>query len=151
MEIRKAKLQEARQIQKLIEEGGREGFLLPRSLSEIYERIRDYWVGVEKGEIAVAGALHPVWDGLAEIRSLTVKKKFQGKGWGRELVEKMEEEAKLLGVKKIFVLTAIPEYFQRLGYRRISKDKLPHKIWRDCLDCPYFPDCREEALIKELD
>ena len=55
-----------------------------------------------------------------------------------------------MGVKRIFVLTAIPEYFEKLGYRKIPKEKLPHKVWKDCLNCPYFPDCREEALIKEM-
>ena len=150
MVIRKAKLSEAKIIHRLIEEGGEDGFLLPRALSEIYEKIRDYWVGVEGDEVVMVCALHPVWEDLAEIRSLVVDRKWRGKGWGRKLVKKAEEEAKELGVKRVFVLTASPSYFEKLGYRKISKRKLPHKVWRDCLNCPYFPNCKEEALIKDL-
>ena len=149
--FRKAQPSDVPSIHRLIQEGCKYGFILPRSLSEIYEKIRDFWVGEDgKGEIIAVCGFHPVWEDLAEIRSLVVKREFQGKGWGKELIHKGEDDLKRLGVKRIFVLTAIPEYFEKLGYRKIPKEKLPHKVWKDCLNCPYFPDCREEALIKEM-
>ncbi len=150
MEFRKARMEDAPIIQKLIEEGGKENLLLPRSLSEIYEKIRDFWVVCESGKVVGCCALHPVWENLAEIRSLVVKKGWRSKGIGRRLVEKSIEEAKSLGIEKVFVLTSIPHYFEKMGFRKIPKENLPHKVWKDCLQCPYFPNCKEESLIRDL-
>ncbi len=150
IKFRKAFPSDVLAIRNLIQEGKKDGFLLLRSLSELYEKVRDFWVVEKNGEIVGICGFHSVWEDLAEVRSLVVKKDFRGKGIGKAILEKGEKELKEIGFKKAFTLTAIPEYFEKLGYRKISKDKLPHKVWKDCLNCPYFPDCKEEALIKEL-
>ena len=101
--IRKAKIAEAKTIQKLINSFAKEGKLLPRSLSEIYDNLRDFFVFEEDGRILGVCALHICWEDLAEIRSLAVQEDAGRKGVGRQLVEACLEEAKELGVKKVFL------------------------------------------------
>jgi amino-acid N-acetyltransferase len=124
--------------------------MLPRSLHEIYEHIRDYFVCQAEGRIIGVCALHPVWEDIAEIRSIAVAKKHQGQGIGKRLVRKSLREAASLGMKKVFALTYKPGYFKRLGFEEIDKNELPHKIWVDCLKCSKFPDCPEVAVIYYL-
>ena len=149
--IRKAVMGEVPQIQKVLNHYGERGILLPRSLSELYEHLRDFYVFTgEEGNIIAVCALGLCWDDLAEIRSLAVVEKYHGHDYGTKLVEKCVEEAKSLGLKRIFTLTYVPEYFKKLGFRVVDKSELPHKVWSDCLKCTKFPDCDETALIKEI-
>ena len=149
--FKKATISEASQIYRLIGFFAKRRLMLARSLNYIYERIRDFWICQKGREVVGCCALSIVgWQDLAEIKSLAVKEKYQGKGIGTRLVKKALEEAKSLGLKKVFVLTYEPEFFKRLGFKEIDKEKLPHKIWSDCLNCPEFPDCKEIALIKKL-
>ena len=150
--IRKAVVQEAKEIHRLLNYYGNKGILLPRSLSELYEHLRDFYV-VEndvRDKIVAVCALGLCWDDLAEIRSLAVEEAFQGRNYGTALVEKCVDEAKELGLRKIFTLTYVPGYFSRLGFAEVDKSELPHKVWSDCLKCTKFPDCDETAMIKYL-
>jgi amino-acid N-acetyltransferase len=124
--------------------------MLARSLNELYENIRDFWVIEEKGKIAGCAAMHISWDDLAEIKSLAVAKKYHNKGKGKELINACLEEALSLGAKKVFVLTYKPEYFKKLGFKRVKNASLPHKIWAECINCSKFPNCQEIALLKIL-
>ena len=149
--IRKARISDVKAIHGLLSEFGEEGILLPRPLSDLYDHLRDYTVFEAEGEGVVGTvALHIVWEDLAEVRSLAVKKGWQGKGVGSRLVEHALSEAALLGIYRIFTLTYKPEFFERLGFRPIDKKALPHKVWADCVRCPKFPDCDETALLLEL-
>jgi amino-acid N-acetyltransferase len=151
--IRKAKMDEVPQIHRLLSNYAGQGLLLPRSLSEIYDHLRDYLVVEDiskNGEIVAVCALGICWEDLAEIRSLAVAEDFQGKSYGSILVKKCLEEAISLGVKKVFTLTYVTGFFSKLGFKQIEKTALPHKIWADCFKCPKFPDCDEIAMMKEL-
>lgn len=149
--VQKPVLKEATEIYSLIGIFSRKNKMLPRSLNAIYENLRDFWVYKAKGQIVGCCALHLVgWKGLAEIRSLAVKKRYQDKGIGARLVEACLEEARTLGVREVFALTFVPEFFKKIGFRIIDKNKLPHKIWSECVNCVYFPDCKEVALIKKI-
>ena len=149
--IRKAVIGEVPQIQKVLNYYGDRGILLPRSLSQLYEHLRDFYVTTgEEGNIIAVCALGLCWEDLAEIRSLAVVEKYHGHDYGIRLVEKCVEEAKSLGLKRIFTLTYVPEYFKKLGFRVVDKSDLPHKVWSDCLKCTKFPDCDETALIKKI-
>jgi len=148
--IRKAKIKDIRSIQELINSFARKNIMLPRSLNELYENIRDFWVAEERGKIVGCSALHISWDTLSEVKSLAVAKKYQGKGIGRELLEVCLEEAGNLGAKKVFTLTYKPEYFKKFGFKRVKHESLPHKIWAECINCCKFPDCQEIALVKSL-
>jgi amino-acid N-acetyltransferase len=148
--IRKARIEDTRIIQELINHFASQELMLPRSLSDIYESLRDFLVYEHNNQIVACCALHIIWQGLAEIRSLVVSKEYQKRGIGKQLVNAAVKEARKLGCKSIFVLTYIPEYFKSMKFRKISKDRLPHKIWAECINCPKFPDCKEVALIKKL-
>jgi len=150
MMIQKAKIKDGNEIQKLISTHAKEGKMLQRSILEIYENIRDYFVYRKNGKVIGASALAICWEDLAEIRSVAVLRSESGKGIGEKLLQACEDEALKLGIKKVFVLTYIPEYFQKHGFRIIDRSKLPHKIWKDCVNCSKFPDCGEVAMVKEL-
>ncbi len=148
--IRKARIEDIKEIQKLINSFAKQDLMLPRSLNELYENIRDYWVIEDRNKIAGCAALHISWDDLAEIKSLAVAKNKQKKGMGKELVFSCLNEAKDLGAKKIFVLTYKPEFFKKFGFKRVKTSELPHKIWAECINCCKFPNCQEIALLKVL-
>ncbi len=148
--IRKAAIKDIKQIQSLINTFAAQDSMLPRSLNELYDNIRDFWVGETAGKITACCALHVCWEDLAEIKSLAVELKKQRKGLGTELVKTCVEEAKQLGAKKIFALTYKPEFFKKLGFRKVKHTDLPHKIWAECINCPKFPNCQEIAVLKIL-
>jgi amino-acid N-acetyltransferase len=124
--------------------------MIPRSINELYENIRDISVCEDKEAICGTSALHILWEDLAEVRSLAVKKEYQRKGIGRKLVKKSLAEAKALGIRRVFVLTYQSDFFRNLGFVDIDKADLPQKIWGDCIRCPKFPECDEHALIFDL-
>jgi amino-acid N-acetyltransferase len=150
--IRKPVVKEATEIHRILNYFGNKGLLLPRSLSELYEHLRDFYVIEDdaSGNIIAVCALGLCWDDLAEIRSLAVDEDYQDHRYGIMLVEKCLEEARDLGLKKIFTLTYVPDYFRKTGFVEVEKSELPHKIWSDCLKCTKFPDCDETAMIKYL-
>jgi len=153
MIVRKALIPDVQNIHKILNYYGDKDLLLPRSLSELYDHLRDYFVleDPEQGHVirGVCG-LGVCWADLAEIKSLAVSEDVQGKGFGRQLVEACLKEADSLGLKKVFVLTYIPEFFEKIGFNIVDKSVLPHKIWSDCLKCPKFPNCDETALMIDL-
>jgi amino-acid N-acetyltransferase len=148
--IRKARLKDVKEMQHLIKLNSTRGEMLPRSLSELYDNIRDFFVAVRNRKVVGICALHVCWEDLGEVRSLAVDEKSRRKGVGAALVKACLEEAKLLGVERVFALTYQTEFFERLGFKRVDKSVLPHKIWTDCLKCVKFPDCDEVAVVKEL-
>jgi amino-acid N-acetyltransferase len=150
MMIRKATLRDVKEIQRLIKQYSARGDILPRSISELYDNLRDFFVYIKNRKIVGICALHICWEDLAEIRSLAVEDESRKKGIGAKLLEACIEESKHLGVKRVFALTYQPEFFEKMGFKRIDKNILPHKIWTECVKCVKFPDCDEIAVLKEL-
>lgn len=148
--LRKAKISDVKKIQALINHFARQDTMLARSLNELYENLRDFWVIVQKKKIVGCCALHVSWDDLAEIKCLAVEKRQQGKGLGKELVQTCIEEARQLGSKKVFVLTYKPDFFKQFGFRKVKHAELPHKVWAECIKCSKFPNCQEISLLKIL-
>lgn len=148
--IRKAKIGDIKRIQELINYFAGQDLMLPRSLNILYENLRDFFIYEDKNKIVGCSALHISWDDLAEIKSLAVARNYQNKGIGRKLAEACILEAKEIGAGRVFVLTYAPDFFKKLGFRQTAHNKLPHKIWAECINCPKFPDCRETALIKKI-
>jgi amino-acid N-acetyltransferase len=125
-------------------------------LSSLYDQLRDFKVFVSDGQgdfpvgrILGICALHVCWENLAEIRSLAVVEGAQGRGIGRSLISACLAEADHFGIGRVFTLTYQPVFFRLMGFRHIDKNELPHKVWSDCIQCPKFPDCNEEALLWE--
>ncbi len=150
MIIRKAKLTDVKYIYKLILHFSKKGDVIPRPLSELYEKVREFFVAEERDLIIGACALHILWEDLAEIRSLVVSEENQRRGIGKKLIVAAINEAKELGIPKIFVLTTNPQFFRRLGFNEVSKQELPQKVWADCIRCSKFPECNEVPMILEL-
>jgi amino-acid N-acetyltransferase len=148
--IRKARIADVKPIQLIINEYADQGQMLPRSLNELYENLRDFSVFEDDGGITGVCALHISWDGIAEVRSLAVRKNRIGKGIGASLVIQCLREASGLGAERVFVLTYQEGFFKKLGFSPVDKKELPHKIWTDCLNCVKFPNCDETALIITL-
>lgn len=148
--IRKAQINDVKEIQKLLITFASRGDMLSRSLSEIYESLRDFYVFEEGGVILGAAALHIVWDDLAEVRSVAVAEDVGRKGIGSQLVQACIAEARVIGLKRIFCLTYKPDFFGKHGFHLVDKSELPHKVWGDCIKCVKFPDCDENAMILDL-
>ena len=148
--IRKAKIADVKAMQMLVNQYADSGQMLPRSLNELYEHLRDFHVYEESGQLSGVCALHVSWDGLAEIRSLAVHKNRMKHGIGSQMIRRCLEEAGELQVERVFVLTYQDGFFRKLGFNDIDKKELPHKIWTDCLNCVKFPNCDESALIIQI-
>ena len=148
--IRKARVTDVKKIQKLINHYAKRDKMLPRSLNELYENIRDFFVYADGTKVHGCCALHIDWEDLSEIKSLAVAPSKAGTGVGKKLLEECLKEAKALKIKKVFALTYVPGFFKKFGFKIVDKSKLPHKIWSECIKCVYFPGCKEIAVMKEL-
>ena len=149
--IRKAQIKDVKDIQKLLTSYASRGDMLSRSLSELYESLRDFYVCEGDGKLMGTAALHIVWDDLAEVRSVAVAEDAARKGIGSLLVQACIAEARQIGLNRIFCLTYKPDFFGKHGFRLVDKSELPHKVWGDCIKCVKFPDCDENAMILDLD
>ncbi len=148
--MRKAEMKDATDIQKLVMFYAKREEMLPRSLNEIYENIRDFSVIEKDDRIVACGSLHVCWDNLAEVKSLAVYPKHAKNGYGTMLVGKATREAKKLGITRLFTLTFQAGFFEKLGFYRVDVNDLPKKVWFECVRCVHFPDCDEEALVKDI-
>jgi len=126
--------------------------MLPRSLSEMYENTRDYFV-IRKSDkqVVACAALHVSWSDLAEIKSVAVAEDSQREKLGAQLIEACLKEAKELGLPTVFCLTYKPGFFENFGFTRVDKMELPRKVWTECYRCPKFPNCDEVALVCKLE
>ncbi|MDA8336893.1 MAG: N-acetyltransferase [Peptococcaceae bacterium] len=126
------------------------GLMLARSLSMLYESIREFTVAVVDNKVIGTGSLHIVWKDLAEVRALTVDPAYARQGIGRDLVGALLNEARDLGIPRVFALTYKEEFFRKCGFALVPKEELPQKVWRECIDCPKFPNCEENAVLITL-
>jgi amino-acid N-acetyltransferase len=148
MRTRDAILPDAQQIHDLIAAYSGDGTLLPRTLAEIYENVRDFVVLEDRGRIIGCGALHLYGSHLAEIRSITVDPSCQGSGGGRRLVKALLAQARKHRVDCICLFTRIPEFFGRMGFSVAQREDLPDKIHKDCFRCPRLHCCDEIAMVR---
>jgi len=149
--IRKAKIHEVPEIRRFLGEFTLEGGILPRTLADLYGQLRDYFVYREdQGPLIGVGALHICWAGLGEIRSVAVTPEHRGRGIGSRLVTTCLAEARVLGLSEIFLLTLVPDFFRRFGFKVVSREELLPIVWADCVNCVKFPDCDEIPMLLEL-
>ncbi len=148
--IRKAKISDVKDIQKLLSNFATRGEMLSRSLSELYDSVRDFYIYEEDGKVLGTSALHIVWEDLAEVRSVAVAEDVGRRGIGSKVVGACLEEAREIGLKRLFCLTYKPDFFAKFGFVVVDKSELPHKVWGDCIKCVKFPDCDEIAMILDL-
>jgi amino-acid N-acetyltransferase len=146
---RKAILPDVERIQAIIRPYAEIGTLLPRTLGELSENVRDFVVAVdENGVIVGCGALHLYGMHLAEIRTIAVVPAAKGRGAGRKLVEALLDEAEQHRVTCVCLFTRIPEFFSHMGFATATREELPDKIYKDCVHCPNLYACDEIAMVR---
>jgi amino-acid N-acetyltransferase len=150
LKLEEAKISDVPQMHQLINYFAEKDEMLPRSLAELYENVRDCFVVREGEEVLGCVSLHVFWSDLAEIRSLAVASGNQEKGIGAKLVKACVKEAEKLGITTIFCLTYKPAFFEGLSFSQVDKMELPRKVWTECYRCPKFPDCDEVAVVRHL-
>lgn len=151
MKYRRATFRDVESIHKIVNYYAEQGLMLARSRNSIYENLRDFILAEENGNVVGVGALHLVWDELAEIRAMAIAPDYAGKGVGMSIVGKLAEDARELGVKTLFTLTYQPGFFGKAGFHEVPKERLSQKVWKDCINCSKFPNCDEIAMIRSLD
>lgn len=150
MIIRKARMCDIEAVHSLITYFADRGLMLARSRSMLYEGIREITVAEEQGILMGTGMLHVIWEDLAEIRAIAVHPDYQKKGIGRMLVETFLAEAADLKIPKVFALTYQPGFFKSCNFRLVPKETLSQKVWKECINCPKFPNCDEEAVVIDV-
>lgn len=148
--FRRARIKDVNDITELINYYAKLGDMLSRSHMQVYGQLRDYYVAVDGDRVVGCGALNIIWDNLAEVRSLAIAPDHVGQGLGREIVNRLLADAAELSLPQVFTLTYKPVFFEKVGFTRVDKKDLPHKVWKDCIHCPKFPDCDEVALVKNI-
>jgi amino-acid N-acetyltransferase len=150
MKVRNATVKDVDTIYSLISHNAQFDKMLFRSKVYIYDNLQMFSVAEVDGEVVGCCALQVIWSDLAELKSLAVDEKFQGKEIGKALVEIAVEQAKVLGVQKIFALTLVPKFFEKQGFAIVDKKTLPMKVWSDCAKCTKQENCDETAVEKVL-
>ena len=144
--VRKATIADVKCCQELVNSFAKQDLMLARSLSELYENVRDFFVCDEAGQVVGCAALHVMWEDLAEVKSVAVAETHRRQGIGARLVEACLDEARQIGTGRVFVLTYQRDFFAAQGFVEVPKDTLHHKVWAECVRCPHFPDCNEIAM-----
>lgn len=147
-EYRSATFADVEEIYSLIAGYASQGLMLPKPHNVLYEALREFIVAVEidTEKIVGTGALHLTWNELAEVRSMAVHPDYKRQGIGAEIVNRLLLQGRDIGVKSFFTLTYSPEFFESLGFKVTTRESLPHKIWKECIDCPKFANCDEIAM-----
>jgi len=148
--IRPAAIADVPTIHHLLELYAAKGNLLPRTMSEIYRHLRDFFVVEVDGAVAACAALEIFTEDLGEVRSLVVDERHERRGLGRLLVGRILAEAQALGLKRLMALTYVPVFFHKLGFVTVPKETLPEKVWGVCIKCYKYNHCDEIAVLKEL-
>ncbi|MCX7719026.1 MAG: N-acetyltransferase [Candidatus Sumerlaeaceae bacterium] len=145
--IRRARVTDMPQVQKIINHFADRDEMLHRSLNELYEHVRDFVVAEVDGQVQACAAIQVTWDDLAELKCVAVAPEAHGRGLGRLVIEQCLAEARDLGLRRVFALTYKPEFFSKFGFEMIDRTMLPHKVWGECIKCHKFPNCNEIAMM----
>ncbi|MBK1788604.1 amino-acid N-acetyltransferase [Prauserella cavernicola] len=126
--IRRARIADVRRIKALVDSDAGK-VLLEKELVTLYEDMQEFWVADFDGEIVGCGALHVLWEDLAEIRTVAVERSMRGHGIGHLLVRRLIDLAVDLGLPRIFVLTFETEFFAGHGFRAIEGTPVPREVY----------------------
>ena len=148
--VEPARLSDATAIHNLVTFWADRGDMLHRPVGEVFEAIRDFKVARLDGEVIGCGSLHIMGADLAEVRSLAVSETSQAKGIGAAIVAACLEDARAMGLTRVFALTYKPGFFEKQGFRVANVMEFPQKVWNECVRCPFFTNCKEVAVVLEL-
>jgi len=155
MLIRPATMADVPEIHRLINYHAEYNRMLFRSHANLYEHLRDFLVAVERvggqEQVVACTALELTWRDLAEIKSLAVADEMRGRSIGARLVQAALDEARRLKLTRVFALTREVKFFEKLAFRTVPRETLPHKVWTDCIQCPMQAQCDEVAMVIDLE
>lgn len=148
--VRPAAIGDVPEIHHLLDIYAAQGNLLPRTMNELYRHLRDFFVIEADGKVAACGALEIFTESLGEVRSLVVDDAWKGRGFGKMLVQRIIEEARVIGLNRLMALTYVAPFFHKLGFKTVAMDTLPEKVWGICVKCYKYNNCDETAVVLEL-
>ena len=162
--IEKAQIRDVEEILELVNVFAESNLMLPRGPQYLYENIRDFVIASDRNVpvysltetredlhlIVACGSLHVLWEDIAEVRALAIHPDYQHLGLGSKLVQHMQQEAKQLGIKRLFTFTLTEDFFKTLGFRKIERNGLPPKVWGECSRCPKYFHCDEIGMVLDL-
>jgi len=133
--IRRARTSDVKRIRELIDTYARRRILLDKPTVTLYEDIQEFWVAerVPHGDVVACGALHVMWEDLAEVRTLAVDPACRGEGVGHLLLSRLLETARWLGVRRIFCLTFEVDFFVRHGFKEVEGTPVAHDVYEELL------------------
>jgi amino-acid N-acetyltransferase len=162
--IQKAQIRDVEEILELVNGFASSNLMLPRGPQYLYENIRDFAIATDTSvpvytmtesrevlnQIVACGSLHVLWEDIAEVRALAIHPDYQHLGLGSRIVEFMEEEARKIGIHRLFTFTMTEGFFTALGFHKINRKDLPPKVWGECSRCPKYFQCDEVGMVLEL-
>ena len=162
--IQKAQVRDVEEILELVNVFAKSNLMLPRGPQYLYENIRDFVIASDRNVpvysltetrevlhlIVACGSLHVLWEDIAEVRALAIHPDYQHLGLGSKLVQHMKQEARQLGIKRLFTFTLTEDFFQTLGFKKIKRNSLPPKVWGECSRCPKYFQCDEVGMVLDL-
>lgn len=134
--VRRARTRDVPAIRALVDANAKSGRLLDKPTVALYEDVQEFWVATAAeadGEIAGCGALHVMWEDLAEIRTIAVAENHQGRGAGNQIVLALLDTARQLGISRVFVLTFAVEFFRRHGFTEIAGQATTPEVYAELL------------------
>jgi len=133
--VRRARTQDVRCIRELIDTYSPERRLLSKATVTLYEDVQEFWVAErpDDGSVIGCGALHVMWEDLAEIRTVAVRPDCRGMRVGRRIVSRLLEVAREVGVSRVFVLTFETRFFGSFGFEEIDGAPVPPAVYEQLL------------------
>jgi amino-acid N-acetyltransferase len=133
LEVRRARTEDVRGIRRLLDLYSMDRLLLSKATVTLYEDVQEFWVASQAEAVIGCGALHVMWEDLAEIRTLAVDPQLRGRGVGRRIVTELLSTARRIGVARVFVLTFEVEFFSRFGFVEIDGAPVPPAVYEQLL------------------
>ena len=133
IEVRPARSTDVKGIRKLIDTYAPQRRLLTKETVTLYESVQEFTVAVENGEIVGCGAIHVLWEDLAEVRTVAVAENLRRQGIGHKLMEAIIERAREIGVHRIFCLTFETQFFGKHGFEEIQGTPVDPEVYAQLL------------------
>ena len=147
MSLRKPTVRDVPELTALI---NRDVTILSRSQHYVFTNLRDFIIAEEGGDIVGCASLHVLWENIAEVRAVTVARGGRDNGLFRQMLYHLIEDGRELGVQQIVVLTRHTESFINIGFRKVERSEIPQVVWKECINCVHFPDCKAKPVLFDL-
>jgi amino-acid N-acetyltransferase len=134
VDIREARTSDVRAVRQLVDTYSSDRILLSKATVTLFEDIQEFYVAEVDGVVVGCGALHVLWEDLAEVRTLAVDKQYRGRGIGDLLLRRLLQQARHLGVARVFCLTFEVEFFSRHGFTEIEGAPVSHDVFEQLLE-----------------